>query len=86
MLEKLKKWLGIKPNDWKIIWSESAVQEWIDLKVTENWFYYIEYSDSRNTYRLKTSEPRFGYKQPKDHSFYGVALKKLAEYNNETIS
>ena len=75
-----------KPNDWKVVWAESAVwtrtsrSEFTNSNNSwdENCFYIIEYSESRNKYRLKTS----GYK-PKDHIFYGDVLKTLAQFNTK---
>ena len=74
-------WNIFKPNDWKTVWSDYGI--W-DIKdeifgdVKKKCFFKIEYSKSRNKYKIKTE----GY-DAKGHSQYGVTLQKLVEFNNK---
>lgn len=79
-----------KKNDWYPVWVKQA--EWTvtryhynlaswEYQVTENAIYEIEYSHSRNKYKLKLS----GY-CPKEHTEYADAVKKLNEYINKVKS
>lgn len=74
----LRKILGLKPNDWVVVWSDYA--SWVKETYHERCFYVIKYSKFRHKYKLCTS----GY-APTKHRFYNTALTKVAELNNKIL-
>lgn len=65
------------------IWAESATYT-VKRNQTgtniEYAFYEIQYSKSRDTYRLETSGL-----EPKSHAFYQEALSELAKFNKSVL-
>lgn len=84
-LFKLKYFFGIFPNDWRVVWSEMATIHWTDVDIKGNFYYIIEFSESRDAFKLRCEGESLGRKA-KEHKYYKTALQKLAEYNNELIS
>lgn len=70
-------------NDWMTIWAESATWN-VNRNQTgsgiEYAFYEIQYSKSRDRYRLETSGL-----VPKEHAFYKEALTELAKMNKKVL-
>ena len=88
LLKRIAKWGQsapriVHPNDWKLIWSDYG--NWFDPGNNNNHLgiaiYDIEYSKSRDIYRLQCSG-----RKPFKHSMYGVAKKKVIEYNLKTTN
>ena len=72
-------------KDWVSVWEESADFEvCFPLKSSGGWeirtaFYHIEFSASRNKYRLRLS----GFPEGRNHSMYQKAKDTLDHYNNQ---
>lgn len=81
MISKLKKLLGIKPNDWRTI--QGFRGRWIDEfdVPTGTCFHEIQYSMERNKFRIVSSGDR-----PKRHTIYLDAVNALSEYNRKLLS
>jgi hypothetical protein len=79
--QKIKKWFGFHPHDWRDVWSDSGYYyRNTDDNIIGRCHFRIQFSESRDFFRFITE----GYR-PIDHNLYGDALQKLAEYNNNLL-
>jgi len=84
-LRKVLRLLGIYPDDWRAVWTERASIHWTDVNVKDNFFYTIQFSESRDKFRLLCEGKSLGMRAS-EHKYYLVAMQKLAQYNNELLS
>ena len=74
--DNIKKVVKKLPNDWRGVASAIGVWPWYNGTTDNTCYYDIQYSSSRNKYRLKC-----GGVAPKEHSCYKSMLKDLKELN-----
>ena len=84
-MKRFWRWL-FPPNDWIVVWSDSAywdIQDYLDGRFIgrnrKYCFYRIEYSKYRSKYILNWSG-----KDPTRHRYIAVAYEKLAEFQAES--
>ena len=74
------------PNDWVVVWNDSAFIHWTDINEKNHFFYTIEFSKYRDKFRLICKgKTELKWKNCYTHQFYNAALSKLAEYNNNLL-
>lgn len=90
LLEKIKRFIGIYPDDWVCLHKETATwtHEAEDFYFRGERFthkggvskvhYYIMYSESRKVCKIHTIGPK-----PLEHPFYVYVKDKLTRLNNE---